>query len=171
MASSDVFDDILHLEQKFYADGHRLGAADGARAGRAEGRSFGLEQGFDKFAEAGRLYGKAIVWANRLPSSLSPPSGAKNQQQKLPALPGGARLEKNITTLHALVELDTLAAENSDEAVNDFDDRVKRAQGKARVVERQVGEETGRTEGAAVSAPKSEGEGEKPAAGGSGVEF
>lgn len=171
MASSDPFDDILHLEQKFYADGRRLGAADGARAGRAEGRSFGLEQGFDKFAEAGRLYGKAIVWANRLSSSQNSPSTSSDK--KLPALPtGGARLEKNITTLHALVEPDTLAAENSDEAVNDFDDRVKRAQGKARVVERQVGEEAaaGRKDGVAGAAPAPRFE-KLAGAGGSGVEF
>lgn len=100
----------------------------------------------------------------------------EQKKQKLPALPagggGGARLVKNITTLHALVELDTLAAENSDEAVNDFDDRVKRAQGKARVVERQVGEDAGKKEGAAATLKSVGGEGEKPAApAASAVEF
>ncbi|CAN8105662.1 unnamed protein product [Discula destructiva] len=198
MASSDPFDDILHLEQKFYAEGHKAGVADGARAGRAEGRSFGLEQGFDKFAEAGRLYGKAVVWANRLPSASSSSSSssssgasASSAATTLPALtvgPGAAataRLEKNITALHALVEPDTLAAENTDEAVNDFDERVKRAQGKARVVERQVGEEGARRgEGvapapaaaavAAAAAAAKGGEGERPAPAasrGSGVDF
>lgn len=147
MASPDPFDDIIHLEDKFYAAGHQAGTTDGARAGRAEGRALGLEKGYDKFVEAGRLYGKAVVWANRLP----PQAQHQQQQQQLPALNssgsgssrGPARLEKNLVTLHALVEPETLSTENSDEAVNDFDDRVKRAQGKARVVERQVGEEGG----------------------------
>jgi len=54
---------------------------------------------------------------------------------------------------------------------------VKRAQGKARVVERQIGEETGRKEGAAAAAASSSAlssgvEVQKPAAaGGSGVDF
>lgn len=163
----------MNLEEKFYSDGHKAGVADGARAGRIEGRSFGIEKGYEKFVEAGRLYGKAIVWANRLPQAQQPPAASTEQ---LPALGGGgARLEKNVLTLHALVEPETLSTENSDEAVNDFDDRVKRAQGKARVVERQVGEEgvkkdvaKGAVDGnKAAAAPPSM----TPTAAGAGVEF
>lgn len=158
MASSDPFDDVLNLEQKFYSDGHKQGVADGERAGRTEGRSFGIEKGFEKFLEAGRMYGKAVVWANRLPQSQAqsqqddqePEAAAPyhsaeakdTQQARLPVLRGGgARLEKNVVMLHALVEPETLSTENADEAVNDFDDRVKRAQGKTRVIERQIGED------------------------------
>lgn len=156
MATNDPFDDLLNLEEEFYSEGYEQGMADGDRAGRIEGRAFGIEKGFEKFIEAGRLHGKSIVWANRLPqtrqqqpaaaagavpSATSPPSEG---QQTLPALSsGGARLEKNIVTLHALVEPDTLSTDNTDDAVNDFDDRVKRAQGKARVIERHVGEDAG----------------------------
>lgn len=167
-SSSDFFDDVLHLEDKFYADGHRQGVADGERAGRAEGRVFGIEKGFDKFVEAGRLYGRALVWANRLPRAqqdrqpVVPPAGTPaaaaaaavppledgardalpQEPLRLPVLTtGGARLEKNVLALHALVEPETLSTENVDDAVNDFDDRVKRAQGKARVIERQTGED------------------------------
>ncbi|KAK1700748.1 hypothetical protein BDP55DRAFT_644053 [Colletotrichum godetiae] len=64
----------------------------------------------------------------------------------LPPLAPNARLEKNVTTAFALVEPDTLSKENSDEAVNDFDDRLKRAQGKVKIIERMTGE--------AVSAPE-----------------
>ncbi len=39
-----------------------------------------------------------------------------------------------------LLEPDTLSTENTDEAVNDFDDRLKRAQGKARIVEMMLAE-------------------------------
>lgn len=168
MASSDPFDDIINLEEKFYSDGHKAGVADGARAGRIEGRSFGIEKGYEKFVEAGRLYGKSVVWANRLPRAQVQNSAGNTEQQQqhqqhqqqqqqqqqlqLPALNGsgggGGRLEKNVLTLHALVEPETLSTENDDEAVNDFDDRVKRAQGKARVIERQVGEEGVKKDGA-----------------------
>ncbi|KAJ4415647.1 hypothetical protein N0V82_007208 [Gnomoniopsis sp. IMI 355080] len=185
MASSDPFDDIINLEEKFYSDGHKAGVADGARAGRIEGRSFGIEKGYEKFVEAGRLYGKAVVWANRLPQAQpqAPASTEpqQQQQQQLPALSGGggARLEKNVLTLHALVEPETLSTENSDEAVNDFDDRVKRAQGKARVVERQVGEEGVLKDGGATKGVQGEKKAASPstpapasaAGAGAGVEF
>lgn len=168
MATNDAFDDLLNLEEEFYSEGYEHGVADGDRAGRIEGRAFGIEKGFEKFVEAGRLNGKSIVWANRLPqarqqlreggasarppSAPAPPAGSK--QQALPVLGGGgARLEKNIVTLHALVEPDTLSTDNTDDAVNDFDDRVKRAQGKARVIERHVGEDAGLNAGAKEDGP------------------
>lgn len=155
MAANDAFDDLLNLEEHFYSEGYEQGVADGHRAGRVEGRAFGIEKGFEKFVQAGRLHGKSVVWANRLPQAQQQPHDGPGSlpcapqtppqhcgRQVLPALSGGgARLEKNIVMLHALVEPDTLSTENSDEAVNDFDDRVKRAQGKARVIERHVGED------------------------------
>ncbi|KAK0635920.1 hypothetical protein B0T17DRAFT_503418 [Bombardia bombarda] len=151
----DPFEDILNLEEQFYQDGYKQGQEDGVKAGRSEGRSLGLEKGFQKFIESGRLYGRAIVWANRLPGASSKPAAATEdtndgqekqqhgeQELTLPPLPKNPRLEKHITTLYALVEADTLSTENTDEAVNDFDDRVKRAQGKAKIIERMVGEVT-----------------------------
>ncbi|KAK3905118.1 hypothetical protein C8A05DRAFT_41885 [Staphylotrichum tortipilum] len=51
-----------------------------------------------------------------------------------------ARLEKHIRTLYALVETESLSMENTDEAVEDFDDRLRRAQGRVKVIERMVGE-------------------------------
>ncbi|KAI9871819.1 MAG: hypothetical protein M1823_008336, partial [Watsoniomyces obsoletus] len=113
-------------------------------AGRIEGRSFGMEKGFDKFLESGRLASKAIVWANRIPSKSSPSGSATafKTQCTLPPLPANARLDKNVSMLYALVEPDTLSTANTDEAVQDFDDRIKRAQGKAKIVERMVGSTT-----------------------------
>lgn len=159
MTANDAFDNLLNLEEEFYSEGYQQGVADGDRAGRIEGRSFGIEKGFEKFVEAGRLHGKSIVWANRLPQAQQQPRGvvapsssvssSLEDKQKLPALNGGgARLEKNIVTLHALVEPDTLSTDNTDDAVNDFDDRVKRAQGKARVIERHLGEDISSNVGA-----------------------
>lgn len=145
MSANDAFDNLLNLEDDYYNEGYELGVADGDRAGRIEGRAFGIEKGFEKFVEAGRLNARSIVWANRLPSHQQGSAAgapASGEEERLPVLSsGGARLEKNIVTLHALVEPDTLSTENTDEAVNDFDDRVKRAQGKARVIERQLGED------------------------------
>lgn len=180
------FDSLLNLEEDFYQQGYVQGVSDGVKAGRTEGRQLGLEKGFQKFVQSGRLHGRAIVWANRLPSkqptrhsyleeaqkkksfgeeekshqsleddvekslkisdsttttTTSSLPTRKEEEGLLPLLPNNnTRLEKHITTLFALVETETLAKENTDEAVNDFDDRLKRAQGKAKIVERMVGE-------------------------------
>ncbi|KAK4448264.1 hypothetical protein QBC34DRAFT_407849 [Podospora aff. communis PSN243] len=162
MANEDPFEDILNLEEQFYQEGYQQGEEDGARAGLVEGRGLGLEKGFQKFFESGKLYGRAIVWANRLPTTAKPSqqqekrakstdeAGTSSSQttsdeispqpERLPDLPRNARLEKHITTLYALVESESLSTENTDEAVNDFDDRLKRAQGKAKIIEGLVGE-------------------------------
>ncbi|KAI1466089.1 DUF1715-domain-containing protein [Daldinia caldariorum] len=64
----DLFDDILNLEEQYYKQGYDEGYRDGAEAGRVEGRSVGMKTGFEKFLEAGRLQGRAIVWQSRLPN-------------------------------------------------------------------------------------------------------
>jgi hypothetical protein len=134
--ASDPFESLLNLEDQFYQSGYAQGEADGYKAGLIEGRSLGLEKGFQKFVESSRLHGKAIVWANRLPNLR-----ANQEKQELSPLPSNARLEKNVTMLFGLTEPETLSTENTDEAVNDFDDRLKRAQGKAKIIEKAVGEE------------------------------
>ncbi|KAK8089216.1 hypothetical protein PG997_004177 [Apiospora hydei] len=165
--ASDPFDDVLNLEDQYYDQGYKLGYDDGFQAGKIEGRSVGLKKGYEKFMEAGRLQSKAVIWANRIPNmqkaaqtkgnaaankaalSQQSPGGAQSQDldsssmTHLPSISSSnARLEKNITSLYALVEPGTLSTENTDEAVNDFDDRFKRAQGKLKIVERGVGEES-----------------------------
>ncbi|KHN96561.1 DUF1715 domain-containing protein [Metarhizium album ARSEF 1941] len=147
-STPDPFDHVLNIEENFYQRGYSQGLVDGERAGRAEGRSFGLQQGFDKFLESGRLASRAIVWANRIAprarhSQAEGPDGSEAQDNgktcALPPLPThNPRLDKNVRMLYSLLEPDTLSTENTDEAVQDFDDRVKRAQGKAKVVERMV---------------------------------
>jgi hypothetical protein len=54
--------------------------ADGRVAGRTEGRQLGLERGFQKFVESGRLQGRAIVWANRLGGRRAPFSPSSSPQ-------------------------------------------------------------------------------------------
>lgn len=146
--SEDPFEDVFNLEDGFYRQGYQQGLEDGEQAGRIEGRQFGMSKGFDKFLESGLLAGRATVWANRLPDQrLKREEQSKAQgkpldasRAQLPALPANARLDKNVKMLYALVEPETLSTQNSDEAVQDFDDRVKRAQGKMKVVERMVGQ-------------------------------
>ena len=172
----DPFDSVLDLEETYYQEGYDLGVADGSRAGRIEGRVFGIEKGFEKFAAMGMLYGRAAVWASRLPRKKE--QGKDNEKKAtitqdevtsssleaspnnliptssealvpaedgvvasgLPPLAVNPRLERHIQTLFALVEPDTFSTENTEESVADFDDRLKRAGAKAKVIERIVGE-------------------------------
>ena len=69
----DLFDSLLTLEDRFYKEGYDLGFSDGNRAGRIEGRLFGLEKGFEKYASMGKLYGRAVIWTGRLPTSRDTP--------------------------------------------------------------------------------------------------
>ncbi|QIW98201.1 hypothetical protein AMS68_003719 [Peltaster fructicola] len=57
----DPLQNLVNLEEQYFAEGHALGIEDGAKAGRAEGRQFGMEKGFEKFAELGRLNGRSAV--------------------------------------------------------------------------------------------------------------
>jgi len=155
----DPFDSLLGLEDKYYDEGYQLGVADGSRAGRVEGRIFGMEKGFDKFVASGMLHGRAEVWGSRLPQSkeLGPGSQVSAQTvlnkgteehvetprgtgSMLPPLAANVRLEKHIQTLYALVEPVSLSTQNNEDAVSDFDDRLKRAGAKAKVIEKLVGE-------------------------------
>lgn len=184
---ADLFDSLFNLEETFYNEGYAAGVVDGERAGLVEGRTFGLEKGFEKYVSMGRLHGKAVVWAGRLPpgpqnktrssyddrnhftktpgkrevqegngEALPPPvatSEEEEQQQppplateasaawkSLPSLSNNPRLEKHIRTLYALVEASSLSTANTEEAVADFDDRLKRAEGKVKIIEKLIGE-------------------------------
>lgn len=167
----DPFDDLLGLEDQFYNEGYQLGITDGKEAGKIEGRVFGLEKGFEKYLEIGKLHGRSLVWAARLPQKKStegggslPETAAQEQASSngkatigsLPALKN-PRLEKHIKVLYALVELDTLSTENTEDSVSDFDDRLKRAQGKIKIIEKLVGEENVIMEGASAGQQSSGG--------------
>jgi hypothetical protein len=146
-------DSLLTLEDTLYTTAYNLGASDGARAGRIEGRIFGLEKGFEKFAELGQLHGRSVVWGARaltLPATTSTQITATEKENendnvtgdgvKMSRLPENLRLVNNVTLLHSLTDPLTFSTDNTEEAVADFDDRVKRAGAKAKVIERIVGE-------------------------------
>ena len=166
-ADSDPFDDLFSLEDKFYKEGYDLGVSDGERAGLVEGRLFGLEKGFEKYAAMGKLHGRAIIWAGRLPEIKSQAyveskGGEKKSATtgietlstqgeedeptmhgascKVHSLPANPRLESHIRTLYALTEPGSLSTENNEDSVSDFDDRLKRAEGKTKIIERLTGE-------------------------------
>lgn len=62
------------------------------------------------------------------------------QDTLLPVLPSNPRLEKHVQTLYALVEPDSLSTQNTEDAVADFDDRLKRAHGKVKIIEKSIHE-------------------------------
>lgn len=218
----EAFDSLFSLEETFYKEGYELGLADGKRAGLIEGRLTGLERGFEKFGQMGRLHGKCAVWAGLLPNSRSrgigsgisghrrsgaseegenmvageeqgevkagegegegereskdntnddsatevdqkqtsnlPPSFHPNPNNHIPPSPptsprllstsnnnnpNNPRLKKHILTLYALVEPASLSIQNTEEAVSDFDDRLRRAEGRVKIIERITGEGEG----------------------------
>lgn len=140
------FDDLLYLEERFYNEGYALGLCDGEKAGRMEGRIFGLEKGFEKYMEMGRLHGRCLVWNARCPPlQVTPALGTPIKQvirdtQQRNDLANNPRLEKHLRVLYALTEPASIAIENTEDAVTDYDDRYKRAVGKTKVIERALGE-------------------------------
>jgi hypothetical protein len=153
----DPFDEILGMEEQFYSDGYRQGIVDGTSSGRVEGRTFGLEKGFEKYTESARLYGKSLIWANRIQQARgfeesnskhdsAPRNGTTCFPSQLPPLPNNQRLAKHLKMLHALSESASLSTENTEEAVNDFDDRLKRAQAKEKIISKMTGDSKGDTE-------------------------
>ncbi|MCJ1446824.1 MAG: hypothetical protein MMC23_007331 [Stictis urceolatum] len=158
----DPFDDLLGLEDGYYEEGYQVGRRDGHRAGLAEGRAFGMEKAFEKFTSIGRMHGRAVVWAGRLPGARETRKSASSQAQaefmptdrdsrskedigveaiRLRELSQGPRLIKHVRILWALSEPESLAVANEEESVSEFDDRYKRATVKARIIGKMVGEE------------------------------
>ncbi|KAI4725827.1 DUF1715-domain-containing protein [Aureobasidium sp. EXF-10728] len=134
----DDFDSLFNLEEEYYTEGYNLGVADGSRAGRIEGRLFGLEKGFEKFAAMATLAGRNAIWEARISDQNS--VAVEESEFNLPNLSGGARLQKHLQTLFALTEAESLSTENNEDSVSDFDDRLKRAEGKVKVIEKLVSE-------------------------------
>lgn len=151
----DLFDSLLGLEDQYYKEGYDLGVTDGTQAGFIGGRLCGLEKGFEKYVGMGKLYGRSVVWAGRL---LRPATGEYISQRPqveklpnseggdssapsaLPPIPNNARTEKHIRTLYALAEFSSLSTENNGDSVSEFDDRLKRADGKNKIIEHALGE-------------------------------
>ncbi|KAI9879555.1 MAG: hypothetical protein M1830_008182 [Pleopsidium flavum] len=74
------------------------------------------------------------------PKDQNAPAIGRTPEYRLPTLADNPRLEKHIKTLLALVEASSLSTHNTEDAVSDFDDRLKRASAKAKIIERLIGE-------------------------------
>ncbi len=75
----------------------------------------------------------------------SQPQRSNTHHPSLPPFPSSnPRLAKHIRTLYALVEPASLPIENTEDAVSDFDDRFKRAEGKVKIIEKITGELDGK---------------------------
>lgn len=138
--ADDPFDNLWSLEDGFYKEGYELGIRDGSRQSRISARLFGIEKGYEKFITMGYLQAKARIWTARLgPAESHETKTSVSKPPSLPVLGRNARLEKHLDTLWALVDPSTLSLENSDDAVAEFDDRLKRAQAKEKIIERLIG--------------------------------
>lgn len=140
-SSDDLFPETLNLEDQFFQEGYTLGVADGQKSGRIEGRVFGLEKGFSKAIEMGKLNGKACVWESRITKTA-----AESGNGAITPLADYERLRKHILRLATLSDPEGLSLENGEDDVSEFDDRLKDAKAKAVIVERIVGEGEGMTE-------------------------
>ncbi|KAL3469332.1 DUF1715 domain protein [Aspergillus californicus] len=150
---NNLLDSLLDVEEDFYKEGYGLGAADGAEAGYAEGSIFAVENAFGKFVELGRLYGKALVWAQRLAdmkTSADSESTKRRTESEVLLEPSvcktmasfshSSRLTKNLDTLLELVDPASLPMQNTEEAVTDVDERLKGAIIKTKLIQRAFGE-------------------------------
>lgn len=145
--STDPFETLLSLEEQYHTEGRTLGLAEGAASGRIEGRIFGLEKSFEKFLELGKLSGRSAVWDARLPDSSPSSSGGLEvgkEDAGILAMNGASeRLVRHVGRLVELTSQEDVSRENSEEGVQDFDDRLREARAKAVLVERLVGEVAG----------------------------
>ena len=154
--AEDPFEDLLSLEDQLYQEGYQLGLADGQQAGLAEGRAFGLEKGFEKYKAIGRLRGKSLVWASRLQTEQSDglpvragqdvarraddKSTSLHNERSLPALPSNSRLPKHIHSLLSATDPSDVSTANTEDSIEDFEERLKRAEVKAQIIEKIIGE-------------------------------
>ena len=145
-------------------DGHRAGQLEGrafglengfekfVAMGRMHGRArvwggrlpppLGV-QGKDEKTEEGVKGGEeALIEAqDRAVEAFSgDEAGATKKAGHAPKLPRNSRLEAHVRTLFALTEPGSLDTRNEEEAIAEFEDRLKRAEGKMKVIERITGE-------------------------------
>lgn len=153
--ASDPFDDLLELEDGYYQEGYEAGVADSTYAGMIEGKVFGIEKGYEKAVELGKLHARAVMWQEGIqredtaqplvvPDVTEPKapelSRLRDIVHGLPKLMDSARLRRHVEGLQAASTSSTIAKDNSDEAVTEFDDRIAKAKAKAKVIANIAGE-------------------------------
>lgn len=149
----DPLDSLLDIEEDYYQEGYELGEADGAHAGYVEGKLFGIEKGYEKGLAMGKMFGKALVWKSRLrrETTLSADGAAAAAVEshfpeldlalaELARFSEAGRLGNNIDQVLATTDLDNISSGNEDDSVADFDDRLKKAAAKIKIISRVIGE-------------------------------
>jgi len=136
----DPFDAVLDLESQYFSEGYAAGAADGERAGLVEGRVFGLEKGFEKGMAMGLLNGRAAGWHARILKAKEESTTSESSADGDPKALKGDRLERHVRVLYELSEISSCDFRNEENAVEEFEERLKRAGAKAKVIEKIVGE-------------------------------
>ncbi|KAI9887613.1 MAG: hypothetical protein M1823_000597 [Watsoniomyces obsoletus] len=141
---NDPFKSLFGLEDQFYNEGFELGMTDGKKAGRIEGQIFGIEKGFEKFVVAGRIHGRCAIWKARI-EKFEEKEERMNEEElsalQLSSLPDNPRLLKHIQASQTLVDPQTMSYENNEDAISDYEDRIKRAKAKMKVIEKIIGED------------------------------
>lgn len=143
----DGLEDLLELETGFYDEGYQAGVEDGTQAGLIEGKLFGIQKGYEKALEMGKLRGRAMVWQSRVSEQ---PQGVQTNNEderemddvaaNLPRFEHNERLRKHVEALLHLVDGEGLDSSNSDEAVAAFDELMIKARSKAKVISNISGE-------------------------------
>jgi hypothetical protein len=82
----DLLEDLLDIEENFYNEGYALGLSDGTEAGYMEGAVFAVEKGYEKLFELGKLYGKSLVWMQRLTTTTTTSTALHHTAEVSPAL-------------------------------------------------------------------------------------
>jgi len=143
---ADPFDVVLDLESQYYSEGYAAGAADGERAGLVEGRIFGMEKGFGKGLAMGLLNGRAVGWGARIARAkedgAADQSSAEGDAKTLKA----NRLERHVRVLYELSDIESCDFRNEEEAVEETEERLKRAGAKLKVIEKIIGSGRDETE-------------------------
>ncbi|KAK7208430.1 hypothetical protein BZA70DRAFT_287734 [Myxozyma melibiosi] len=142
----DLFDSLLNLESDFYQEGYNEGFADGVRSGTSEGMQFGLQTGFHRFLSVGIISGRCEIWKHAKPpltarsAPTSSPAASSSETIEVmsigPPETGGARATKQLQVLTDLVT--DIPIVNTEEAVEEFENRLKRAKARAKVVQRML---------------------------------
>ena len=153
--AKDPFDDLLGLEDEFYKEGYEAGVADSSYAGLIEGKVFGIEKGYAKALELGRLHGRTLAWQKRLEAGRQQKAEAEKGKVvngdsriadhtesglSLPSLPDNARLRKHVEFLVAITNPKDVPKDNSDEAVADVDDRLAKSKSRVKMISSLVDE-------------------------------
>ncbi|KAK9317361.1 hypothetical protein V1522DRAFT_27801 [Lipomyces starkeyi] len=134
-SEDDLFDSLLTLESSFYQQGYDEGLNDGLRSGRSEGTQFGLQTGFQRFVSVGILQGRCRVW-KELSSRTN--SSSNTADDVVPV--GGGRSTKQLQVLTELVT--GIPTENTEDAVEEYENRLKRAKARSKVVVRLLKDPT-----------------------------